>query len=67
MVRSVRRSQTDLKMACTHPQSVRSKFADMICGLVDAGSGAGYLLLLNANDVEVARLTFSQAVVRCRS
>lgn len=46
-------------MSVTHPTTVRNAAVDMICGLIDAGSGPGKLVFLTSGDVEVATLTFS--------
>jgi len=49
----------DLKMA-THPLPMRNKIADIVTGLIDGGSGPGFLLLLTEPGVEAARLQFSK-------
>lgn len=43
-------------MAITHPTTVRNAITDAVVDLVDAGSGAGYIELTTAGDVEVATL-----------
>lgn len=45
--------------AVTHTDAVRTTIADAVVDLVDAGAGAGQLLMHTSGDVEVATLTFS--------
>lgn len=46
-------------MAVTHPTTVRNGIADYVVDLIDAGAGAGSLIINTSGDVEVATLTFS--------
>lgn len=46
-------------MALTHVTAVRNTLATAISTAVDAGAGAGKLVIMTSGDVEVATLTFS--------
>jgi len=46
-------------MAITRSTAAKNAAANAVVDLLDAGSGAGTLVLLTAGDVEVATLTFS--------
>ncbi|MCA9367967.1 hypothetical protein KC887_06955 [Candidatus Kaiserbacteria bacterium] len=46
-------------MALTHVTAVRNALADAINTAVNAGSGAGQLVIMTSGDVEVATLTMS--------
>lgn len=46
-------------MATTHPTSVRNAIADAVVDLLDAGSGAGNIVMQTSGDVEVATLPLS--------
>lgn len=46
-------------MAITHTTAVRNGLAEDISTAVDAGTGAGQLVIMTSGDVEVATLTFS--------
>ncbi len=46
-------------MAITRSTAAKNAAANAVVDLLDAGSGAGVLVLLTAGDVEVATLTFS--------
>ena len=46
-------------MAITLSTAARNAAANAVVDLVDAGSGAGKLVIMTAGDVEVATLTFS--------
>lgn len=46
-------------MAITHVTAVRNSLADEITTAVDAGAGAGELVLMTSGDTEVATLTMS--------
>lgn len=46
-------------MAITHVAAVRNGLADYVVDTIDAGAGAGSLVIMTSGDVEVATLTFS--------
>lgn len=46
-------------MAITHVAAVRNGLADYVVDTIDAGAGAGALVIMTSGDVEVATLTFS--------
>src|SRR5688572_27131057 len=46
-------------MAVTHPTAVRNAIADLVVDRIDAGAGAGNLIMQTSGDAEVAILTFS--------
>ena len=46
-------------MAITHVTAVRNSLAGVVSTAVDAGAGAGELVLMTSGDVEVATLTMS--------
>lgn len=52
---------TGLVFAVTHPTTVRNSLADTVVDLIDAGAGAGTLVIATSASpaVEVATLTFS--------
>src|SRR5262249_13232901 len=47
-------------MPVNHPDLIRSAIANLVCGLLDVGSGPGRLILLSKTGVPVATLTFSR-------
>lgn len=46
-------------MAVTHETAIRNGIADYVVDSIDAGAGAGTLVINTSGDVEVATLTFS--------
>lgn len=46
-------------MAITHVTAIRNGLADYAVDAIDAGAGAGSLVIMTSGDAEVATLTFS--------